>query len=352
MAIASLLAEFCAASAPSGAEGEVADLVARHWAKRCREVRRDAVGNVVARLGGDGPRLLVQGHMDQIGYVVRYVTDDGFLLLDGAQGERRMGPERRHGVGHPVRVLSRDGTWIEGILGAASGHVLTAEQRAADRLGYDEFWVELGVSNRQAVLDAGIHIGASVVFGGLVRRIGDLLVGPSMDDRVGLAVMGALLDSLDGHELAADLWLAATVQEENGLHGSRALAHAERFDAVVALEVGLVGDVPSVEERDFPTSLGKGPIAVHRDTGIAYDRRLTKHLLDLARATGLPVQDGVFAGYRSDGLTFAEAGSPVALLAVPTRYTHTAFEAVHPGDLEATVELLRLLATTELPTRQ
>ena len=67
-------------------------------------MRRDPVGNLVARVGGSGPRVLVQAHMDQVGYVVRHVTDDGFLLLDGAQGDRRTGPERRHPVGQPVRV--------------------------------------------------------------------------------------------------------------------------------------------------------------------------------------------------------------------------------------------------------
>ena len=91
-----VLAELCAVPAPSGAESELADLLQRRWSDRCAEVRRDAVGNVVARVGGSGPRVLVQAHMDQVGYVVRYVTEDGFVLLDGSQGDRRTGPERRH----------------------------------------------------------------------------------------------------------------------------------------------------------------------------------------------------------------------------------------------------------------
>jgi endoglucanase len=261
-----------------------------------------------------------------------------------------MGPERRHAIGHGVRVLSREGKWIGGLLAAASGHVLTAEQRAEHRIGYDDFWVELGLPSRQAVLDAGIHIGSPVVFLGTLRRVGELLVGPSIDDRIGLALIDALLRAVEDSELTADVWLAATVQEENGLHGSRALALAERFDAVVALEVGLVGDIPGVSEREFPTVLGGGPITVYRDSGIAYDRAFTNHLRQLASTGGISVQDGLFAGYRSDGLSFAEAGARVALLAVPTRYTHTPFETIHPDDLEATVELLRLLVTSSPPS--
>src|ERR1700761_7988775 len=122
MDLATLLAEFCAVPAPSGAESALADLLLRRWGERCAEVHRDAVGNVIARVGGTGPRVLVQAHMDQVGYVVRHVTDDGFVLLDGAQGDRRMGPERRHPVGQTVRILTRSGAWAEGLLAAASGH--------------------------------------------------------------------------------------------------------------------------------------------------------------------------------------------------------------------------------------
>src|SRR3954453_21036553 len=139
MELTSVLAEMCAVPAPSGGEGELASLLERRWA-RCEEVRRDPVGNVITRVGGSGPRLLVQAHMDQVGYVVRYVTEGGQILLDTSQGDRRTGPERRHPVGQPVRLLQRDGGWSEGIIVAASGHVLTNAQRESS-LDFDDFWV-------------------------------------------------------------------------------------------------------------------------------------------------------------------------------------------------------------------
>jgi len=350
MELTRVLTELCAVSAPSGAETELASLLHDRWEPRCAAVRRDQVGNVLARVGGSGPRLLVQAHMDQVGYVVRYVTDGGLLLLDGAQGDRRTGPERRHPVGQPVRVMARDGSLLDGIIAAASGHVLTTDQREK-QLGYDDFWVELGLGSREAVLGAGVHAGSPVVFSAGVRVLGDLLVGPAMDNRVGLAVMDALIDAVADSTLTCELWLGATVQEENGLHGARALALAERFDAAIAVDVGLVGDIPAVDEKEYPTRLGDGPIIVHRDTGIIYDRSLTQHLLALGRANEIPVQDGIFASYGSDGLAIAETGSPTALLTVGTRYTHTAFETIHADDLSGSVELLRALVTSELPAR-
>jgi len=343
MDVAKLLAELCAVPAPSGAEAELADLLHERWAPRCEEVRRDPIGNLVARVGGSGPRVLLQAHMDQVGYVVRHVTDDGFLLLDTAQGDRRTGPERRHPVGQPVRILTRGGSWLDGQLTASSGHVLTAKQREQHELGFNDFWVEAGMT-KDALVAAGVHVGAPVIFSAPTRRVGDLLVGPAMDNRVGLALMDAAIEFDD---LACELWLIATTQEENGLHGARALVREERFAAAIALDVGLAGDIPAVEEREYGTRLGAGPIVVHRDTGIIYDRLLTQHLLGL----GVPAQDGLFAGYGSDGLALAEAGSPTALVTVATRYTHTAFETIDPRDLDTTVELLRAFLTAPLPAR-
>src|SRR3954453_2871016 len=168
MDLTTVLTQLCAVSAPSGAETELASLLVHRWEPRCAEVRRDPVGNVLARAGGRGPRVLVQAHMDQVGYVVRDAPEGGQLLLDTSQGDRRTGPERRHPVGQPVRVLGRDGTWADGLIAAASGHVLTPEQREAE-LGFDDFWVELGLGSRDAVLAAGVHVGSPVVFFAALR---------------------------------------------------------------------------------------------------------------------------------------------------------------------------------------
>ena len=309
MDLTALLAELCAVPAPTGAETELADLLQDRWTPRCAEVRRDGVGNVIARVGGSGPRVLVQAHMDQIGYVVRHITDEGFLLLDGAQGDRRNGPERRHHVGQPVKALARDGAWVEGLLAAASGHVLTAEQREEHRIGYDDFWVELGLRDRASVVALGLHVGSPVVFSGADAQIGELLVGPSMDNRVGLAVDGR--PARRRHRRGARAASCGSRRRSRRRTACTAPSRSpatDHFDAAIALDVGLVGDVPGVSERQYATRLGDGPIAVHRDTGIIYDRTLTMHLLDARAATqDLPAQDGLFAGYGSDGLAL---GSP------------------------------------------
>jgi putative aminopeptidase FrvX len=134
-----------------------------------------------------------------------------------------------------------------------------------------------------------------------------------------------------------------------GLHGAFALAARERFDLAVALDVGLVGDVPGVAPEEYEASLGGGPALVHKDGFMFYDARLLWALADTAEAAGVPFQHGVYAGYGSDALALAQSGVPSALVAVPTRYTHTAFEMIDARDVEATVTLLAAFLTREGP---
>jgi tetrahedral aminopeptidase len=334
------LAGLCSTAAPSGREDELRALVADRWRPFVTEPSVDALGNLLARVGASGPRVLVTAHLDEIGWVVRHITQHGFLLLDTAQGARNAGPEPRHMVGHAALVLGRDGVAGEGVVAAASGHVLTKEQVEAPVADWDDFFVDVGVNSAAEAQALGVYVGSPVVFRTTPRAVGRRIVGTAMDDRVCLAAIELLLESVAGAELEVDLHVAATVQEENGLHGAHALARAQRFDRVVALDVGLVGDIPTVGETRYAGRLGAGPIVVHKDARVAYDHALSWQLSDCADGAGISWQHGVFAGYGSDGVPFVQAGMPTALLCVPTRYTHSPFEMIDPDDVDALVRLL------------
>jgi endoglucanase len=143
-----LLAELCALPAPSGREEPVRRTLCERWRDRVQELSIDAVGNVLARVTDGGPRLLVHAHMDEISYVVRSITDDGFLLLDTGQGRRREGPELRHMIGRDVTVVAAGGARADGVIAAPAGHVLTRAQLDEPRPGWDDFFVDLGLESR------------------------------------------------------------------------------------------------------------------------------------------------------------------------------------------------------------
>jgi putative aminopeptidase FrvX len=139
----------------------------------------------------------------------------------------------------------------------------------------------------------------------------------------------------------------STVQEEVGLIGAASAAATEGFAGAIALDVGLVADIPSVPYERFPARLGGGPILGYKDVNYHYDRKILDRLRRVAEHRGIPTQPLVFSRYSSDGVEFARSGVPSALLAYGTRYTHSPFEMVHLRDLEMTVELLIAYLTSK-----
>jgi tetrahedral aminopeptidase len=344
----SLLRELLAIPGPAGQEEEVRVWLRKHWQHRSLDWHEDAVGNITCHVGGKGERVIIVAHMDEIGFVVRHITADGFLLLDSAQGGRRLSPARRYMVGQIAQVVGRHGVVAEGVFAAASGHVLTQLQRDSTLLDYDDFFVDIGAVSRTEAEERGVHVGAGVVWQWPVRQFGTRIAGKGMDDRMLLAIMDLLLDSLDINDLVCDLWFAATVQEENGAHGARALGHHMRADLAIALDVGLVGDIPTVSEREYATHLGGGPTLVHKDMYIHYDQRALWRLADVAASNHIPFQHSVFDDYFSDAGALIDHGIPAVVIGVPTRYTHTAFEMVEESDIAATVALLHAFLTTRM----
>ena len=297
-----VLSQLCDIPGPSGAEAAVRESLIERWSGLVQEINVDRVGNLLVKVGGTGPKVVIQAHMDEIGFVVRTITDDGFLLLDTAQGPRRAAPDRRYFIGQSTQIIGREGVVASGIFAAASGHVMTQAQVDKPHLGFEDIFVDIGVTTRSEAESLGVHVGAPVIWHRPVQRIGRLLCGKAMDDRMPLALMDVVLHTLDVGQLGCELWFAATIQEENGLHGARAMAVRGDFDMVLALDVGLTGDVPTVGMREYDAKLGGGPTLVHKDAAIQYDRRILWHCVDLAQRAGIPVQHGVYANYGSDGV--------------------------------------------------
>jgi len=334
----------------SGHEELVMEWLREHWEPYAEQAKIVGSGNLIARIGGQGPKLLVEAHADEIGLFVRSVDEAGFVWLsprhDGAS------TPRKHGfvVGQPALVQTERGI-VEGVFATITGHVTPPSFESRAELDWErDVFIDIGARSREDAEERGVGIGDGVVWGPTTRRIGRLITGKAMDDRAGLAIMTELLPQLDMAQCEYELYLGATTQEEMRLVGAESLERDGRFDMAIAVEVGLSGDVPGVSPVWMPNKLGDGPQLIYKDGRMNYNRKLTKALADVAESSNIPIQKAVYTRFSGDGVQLIRHGVPTAMITFPTRYTHSPFESVDQGDLEQTVELLRRFLCTPPPT--
>jgi len=329
---------------PTGQEDEVLDWVRRAW-EPLGEVAQSPVGNLFLHLPGPGKRVLLAAHADELSLIVRSVSPDGFLRVLPGERDQFSAP---YFIGSPVRVLA-DGGPLPGMVATTTGHALNPDQKNKSTYGWDDVFVDVGLTAAECT-ERGIRIGTRMVWDPGVRRVGRLLVGKAMDDRLGVAVLVEVARRIAGAERRFDVTFALTVQEEIGMLGASSLARDGRsFEVGFIIDNGLAGDIPTVNEAHVPVRLGRGPALVHRDSSVHYSRRLIGEMREVADARGIPVQDVVLFHYSSDGAHLVRQGMETLLVAPPIRYSHSPFEAVDVGDVEAAVRLFEAYLTEPGP---
>jgi endoglucanase len=313
------------------------------WASRVERAYITPVGNLIAHVGGEGPPFLIVGHGDEICFTVKHISEDGFLFFNTGQRLGTDRPEMR-GIytiptGQPALVVTRRGT-VDGVFATLTGHILSQRQRETTQLEWNDLWVDVCASSRAEVAEMGIMVGDRIIWNPLTRRNGKHIYGKAMDNRAALAVMDVLIERLDLHKLAYNVYFASTVQEEIGLIGAHSVNREIGAQFAIALDIGLSGDVPGVDQRDVSARLGGGPTLIHKDL-YAYNAQLNDAITDTAAEAGIPLQHAVFGIFGSDSGALLREGVGASLLGVPTRYTHSPFEMLHEDDLENTVRLLQ-----------
>lgn len=343
------LKRICEITGPIGYPDEMNAYLKETWGP-LGDVSESPVGNVVAHVGGRGPKILLDAHSDEIGYVVRSITADGFLWITTAQRllQPKFGVYMLLMLGQPAMIVGRGGRKIEGIFVTVTGHVATAEQREKGRYDFNDLFVDIGATSREEAIAWGVTVGSLAIWNPPTRRMGrdgKFIYGKAIDARVGLYIATEVARRVDRASLRYDLYLGSSVQEENGLVGAESLARHTDFAQAISIEVGLAGDIPLVDEREMPIALGKGPVLVYRDGSIHHDRHLTERLADLAEARGIPYQFGAYLQFGNNAREFIAAGIPSVMLTPPTRYTHSPFEMIHEDDVEWAIRLLAAYLT-------
>ena len=334
-----LLRELTETDGIPGQESLVRQVMARHL-QPLGVLERDGLGSLccIRRGSADRPRVMLAAHMDEIGFVVSDVTDQGYLRLQTVGGwwEQVMLAQR-------VTVHTRLGA-LPGVVGSKPPHVLPAEERKKVVERKDMF-IDIGAASRAEAEEWGVRLGDMIVPVCAFTRLRNpqLLLGKALDDRAGcvalIETMRRLAAGFDHPNLVLG---AATVQEEVGLRGADVAARHWQPDVALAIDVGIAGDTPGLRRDEARSKLGGGPLVLVYDASLLPNPRLRDFVADAADAEGIPIQWEMIPGGGTDAgrMQFAGGGVPSLALGVATRYIHSAAAVMHREDLEATVRLL------------
>lgn len=303
------------------------------------EIMKDRLGSIVGVKRGqaDGPRILVAGHMDEIGFIVSHVTPKGFIKF------QQLGGWWPHSVlSQRVKIKTERGD-VVGIVGAKAPHVITAEERGKV-MKLEDMYIDIGASSPEEVREMGVYPGDPIVPAAefFTMKEGRLWVGKALDNRSGCALAVEVLNRLQNESHPNVVYAGATVQEEVGLRGAATLAELVKPDIALAIDVGVSMDTPGLESLQIPCDMDKGPMVVLLDASMVPHPGLRNLVLNTARELQIPVQTEITMGGGTDGGRFHMngIGCPSIALGFATRYIHTHSAIMSRRDFEQTAELV------------
>lgn len=336
-----LLKDLVEAVGIPGYEEEVRTVM-RRYTEGLAEISQDQLGSFIAHLAGParGPRVIVAGHMDEIGFMVRYITDEGFLrfLPLGGWWDQVV-------LGQRMEVLTSKGRVI-GVTGAKPPHLLEADERGK-MVQKKDMYLDVGVSSKDEAVALGIRLGDPIVPISPFTIMGNpkSYLAKAFDNRVGCALAVEALRTLAQEKRVNNLYAVGTVQEEVGTRGAKTVAHVIDPDVAIILEVDIAGDVPGIKPEECSIKLGKGPSMLLYDARMIPNLRLRDMVMRIAEKEGIPLQFGAMAGGATDGamIHMHNAGVPCVVLGVPARHIHSHTSIINRDDYDNTLRLLLAL---------
>jgi endoglucanase len=317
----------------------------RKWAAYVRQfahrVENDAYGSAWAIIDGGHatPRkIMFEAHADEIGFIVKHITKEGFLRVD-----RIGGSDVATARGRRLDILSDKGS-VRGVIGNTAIH-LRRDQLTEEKapLPHD-LYVDVGASSAEEVGGMGIRVGHPAVYTDAVEQLGSKhIIGRALDNRMGGFILSQVIAALSrrNERLPSTVYAVNAVQEEIGGHGARMAAHRLMPDVCIVLDVTHATDTPGIEHaKHGEVKLGGGPSITH---GTCNHPLVVQRLVEVAKARDIPIQhesSSRYSGTDTDVIFTTREGIPSALVSLPLRYMHSVVEMADLEDIERVVELL------------
>jgi putative aminopeptidase FrvX len=335
-----LLRSLTNAPGPSGFEEPVAKIMVRDLKPYVSRITYDGLGSVIAEQGTSGPRIMLDAHMDELGGLIRRVTPQGFLSMQmlGGWFDQALVDQKWWIIGSKGPVLA--------VTGIRDIHIASRDEgnRVFPR---NSLYLDVGARNAAEVKAMGVEPGDPVVPDGPFTILNGTqnYLAKAWDDRIGCAVMIEVAQRLAKEAHANQVFYAATVQEEIGMRGAQTASEVIKPDIGIALEVGIVKDVPGVHPEEAQEVLGGGPGYFLYDASELPSRKMVALVKDVAAQNSIPLQYDLIVGYGDDSAAIQKSngGVPTINLVVPTRYTHSHNGVINRRDFDHMVDLVTAL---------
>ena len=331
-----LLRSLADAPGPPGFEEPVRKIMVEALKPYAQSIRYDGMGSILATQGTDGPRIMVDAHMDELGGVVRRITPRGLLTMQMLGGwlDQALVDQR-------WTIIGSKGP-VHAVTGIRDAHVVPAEERARV-FSRDSLLLDVGAQSEADVRNMGIGPGSPVVPDSPFTVLNGTsnYLGKAWDDRAGCAVIVEAIRRVASLPHRNQIIWALTTQEEVGLRGAHTAADAARPDVGIALEAGVTGDVNGRPEES-QEKLGAGPGIFLYNSSQLPNRKFVDLVKETAAAKKLPLQFDLVQGYGDDSAEIQKSngGVPTVCLLVPVRYTHAHNGVMNRRDFDQAVDLL------------
>lgn len=307
---------------PSGYEVKISDLIQNEIKDLVDEIKIDSLGNLIARKKGSGPKVMLAGHMDQIGLMVTYVDDKGFLKFTNVGG---ISPS----ITLSQRVIFENGTI--GVIGSEKIESL-------NDLKLEKLYIDIGVVDKYEA-EEKISIGDICVYHSDAIIDDKKVISQGLDDRIGCFVMIEALKRLS--DTKNDLYFVFTVQEEVGTRGAKTAAFGIDPDIAISFDVTTTGDTP--KSKPMAVKLGAGPAIKVKDNSILCHPKVKNYMIQQAEKNNIPYQMEVleFGGTDSGAIHLNRSGVPSGVLSIPCRYLHSNCEMIFLSDVKHGIQLTK-----------
>ncbi len=314
-----LLEQLTQCFGPSGREELISELITNEAKAYADEIYTDALGNLIVRKKGNGKKIMLAAHMDEIGIAVTFIDDKGFLRFSSIGGV------------YVKRLLNRRVVFSDGTVG-----VIDTEEGNKE-LKLSKMYIDIGAKDK-ADAETRVSVGDMAVFEGRFAEDGNRVISKALDNRIGCYVLLKVLESYNGDN---DLCLVFTVQEEVGLRGARVAGYSVFPDYALAVDVTDTGDTPNCPK--MAVELDKGAAIKIMDRSIICHSEVRNLLIELAKEKGIPYQLEVMTdgGTDAGAIHTSQSGVKTGGVSIPTRYIHSPSEMVSMSDVDASIKLVK-----------